>query len=111
MQSNIVDAEHGPASGRLSSYIHFVVAVFDRIRMDCGHSDVDAGRTSQMDSMGFIAQFYTSIGNYCVHNYPTVFGCPSECGKEHVFSLLCRLSFSIFRILFDLFSIFRHFVV
>lgn len=89
MQSDTVDAEHGTASGRFSTYIHLIVAVFDRIHLDSGNIDANAGRTSQMDSVGFIAQFHASFGNYCVHNYSTVFGRPSECGKRTFYPRHC----------------------
>lgn len=89
MQFDTADAEHGAAGGRFSTYVHPVAAIFDRLHMDCGYIDANACRTSEMDSLGFIAQFYASFGNYCVHNYSTVFSCPSECGKYT--SQLCIL--------------------
>lgn len=81
MQSDTVDAEHGIASGRFPAHIHSVAAVFDRIHLDCIDIDADAGRTPQMDSLGFVAQFHTAAGNHCVHNYSVVFRSASECGK------------------------------
>lgn len=83
MQFAATYAKHCIASGRFSKNFHIIAAFFNGVHLDCVDIDVDVGSTFEMDSLGFIPQLYIETGNYCVHNYFTLFGGTSECGKCH----------------------------
>lgn len=80
MQFVITDAQYGITSGRISTNIYFIVAVFNGIHLDLIDSYVNVSRTTQMDIMGLITQLYNAFGYHCVYYYTLILGWTSECG-------------------------------
>lgn len=80
LQPVVAGAEYRSASVHISAHIHPFIAVYNGICMDCIHIDVDVGGPTQVDPLGFIAQFYIAFGHNSIYDSITLFGGTGQCG-------------------------------
>lgn len=66
---------------RSSTYLNLVALVPDGVRLDQRDSHAVAGRQTEMDLLGSIAELLTPASHYRVYHSASVLGRAGECGE------------------------------